>query len=905
MILVVHPDKNLRSFLTNMIKDRLDQPVFGADSAREMVWHLQKIFFDLILISPRLDDGDGLALIEKLRKTHNRFQLPVILVTGVTDQNIIVRAFDLGINDCITVPLDPLVALARVKNQLAMMSEHKHELARLTSSPTATMTPVEEAEDPRDPTLAPAVEMVRAASEEEAEAELPPPPEENTTEPGSLEIPTAPDQVTSSEEQRTELLEEHETPTKTRDRSLASTADPSMNDAYGDEENMERPIPCEMPVSLFIGTRSFFAKTLWISRHDMLVLTFEDFGKEKEYQVQLLDPRGGTVDITAMETQRQPIQDRGAGVMKLNLKITSAPTDYDDMFHLFQEAYQQDGVAGLKAVLRGEDVPTEERFEELTNQGQALEEKHNITVAFASAASSLNIIKGTRYRFEKQVGKGGFAAVYLVQDNALKRSIAMKVLNQDFSRVEAARYNFLCEAQIAAQFHHPNIVFVYEVGELFATQYKEFLDFPEPILESHPERLIYFTMQYVEGSTLTRWIRDGKNKDEAECLRVMIEMVRALTFAHQKDVIHRDIKPDNIMITPEGHVQVMDFGIATLAQSVVERPKGKKGKVEIACTPKYASPEQLRGKALDGRSDIYSFGVLAYEMLTGKPPFRGSSINEIVTKQLKTPPGAIQEKRPEVSEELADIVIRCLAKKPAERFQNSEELLAALDNLIEDKGPQARSPIDTLDELLTQAIMIKNPEDGARVLEQLTAFLKLQKTYDNADQISEIKQKLTEASLLNLLLEYNLNSNNQQLLYEFIMALDSSAAVMKILHWFRKEKESWKKLLLGELAVLSAGRDLSPLATFGLELSDEDACLLLKGFGEIASQTREPIFRKWARHRGYKTQRELLKILSTASRPDEEVIEILEHYAEGYGTSHREIRELAQRILAEKQRVKV
>jgi len=888
MILVVHAEKTFRHFLTSMIKDRLDQPVFGADSAREMIWHLKKIFFDIILINPNLKDRDGFELIEKIRKTHSRFEMPLILLAPASEPDLIVKGFQLGVNDCITTPLDPVVTIARIKNQIAMLKQFREVTAKnnVTGSVPGLGGRVHSETIP--PTTQPSLPVMAAPEVPVVMSQAPT---------GALKTIQANVPFQSAETEVPTLAEDDlETADLNKTGETRLDAPHQRMDTIYHEEDPDRPIPCEMPASLFIGSRSFFCKTLWISRQAMLLLTFEEFSREAQYQVQLLDPQGGTVDLMVSEAQRQPIQGRGAGVLKLNLKIINAPRSFDDLYHLFQDAFDTDGIAGLKAVLRGEEVSS------LPEHGEK-EEKVNATMAFSTAASSLNIIKGTRYKFEKQVGKGGFASVFLVQDNALKRPVAMKVLNQDFSKVDAARYNFLCEAQIAAQFNHPNIVFVYEVGELFEKQYTDFLDFPPGIVNSHPDRLIYFTMQYVEGETLTRWIRSKKNVSVADCLNIMREIVKALAFAHGKGVIHRDVKPDNIMISADGHVQVMDFGIATLAKTSGEEDSEKKGKVEIACTPKYASPEQLRGKDLDGRSDIYSFGILAYEMFTGAAPFRGKSISEIVGKQLKARPKAISETRSDVKPALEDLIFKCLAKKAENRFQDAEELRAAIDQLMDKPVAHTRSAVETLDELMSQVILGKTSQDAARILEQLTAFLNLNKTYDNVEQIEQIKLKLTDSSFMNLILEQNLNNDNQQLLYEFFMALESGRAVQRILHWFRQENEPWKKLVLGELAVLSAGREVGPLVTFGLELGDGDACILLKGFGEIATQCQEPIFLKWSRHRGLKTQKELLKIVSIANRPEAEVLQILEYFAYFDGTKHTSIRELAEKLLLEKQSI--
>lgn len=847
MILIVDSNEKLRHFLVSIIQDQVDEPSVAASSFKEMIWHLQKIHFDLLILQNNLNDGDAIKYIKKIRRTHGHLQLPIILLGAQDDRKLILEGFAAGINDYITIPFDPRIAMARIKCQLHILEEHHHQLA---TTPTG-----------------------KIIQEREADYEQTTPPTAN---------------VTTFREEPDPFVISHAAVPVARDEAQETTVEDEVSD---------RPIPCEMPVSLIIKARSYFCKSLWVAHHGLLLLTFEEIPKEEIYEVQLLNPEGGTINLQVKETDRVIMDANHHGNLKVKLRILDAPKEFDQMYTLFANAYKKQGLEGIKSILRGEAVSSS--ISEMESNLDTPEKKNN-TVSFTSAASSLNIIAGTRYKFVREVGRGGFATVILAEDNALKRPIAMKILNRDFSKVEQARYSFLCEAQIAAQFHHPNIVFVFEVGELFAKQYSEYLDFPKALLDAHPERLIYFTMQYVEGVTLSKWIKDGNNSDERQCVKVMMEILKALAFAHEKDVIHRDIKPDNIMITPNEQVLVTDFGIATLAKS--SEPKKVDGeKVEIACTPKYASPEQLRGKKMDGRADLYSFGVVAYEILTGSPPFKGKSLMEIVGKQLKAKPAPIESLRADVSPELANAITRCLAKNPEKRYQSAQDLLDDLSKLLGEQQSPELSAMKTLDSLISDLISAHTEKEAIRDLEQINAFLKLHKTSDNAEQLNEIKIKLSDASFVNIVIEKLLSKGNRELLFEFFSTLEAGGTVSKLLNRFCVEYDSWKKLILGELAIISAGRDLMPLATFGLELTDEDAALLLRGFSVIMPRCSEPIYFKWAHHHGQKTQLELLKTLSILKRNDRETLQVLEFFANAGGTQHQEVQQTADRLLNEKE----
>ena len=642
------------------------------------------------------------------------------------------------------------------------------------------------------------------------------------------------------------------------------------------ERDLDIPIPCEIPLSLVSRTHSFFCKTIWISYRHLLLRVFEDVPREKDYLLEIPSPGGGKIDLKVTQVKREANEKNVAGVFKMSLEITDIGEGYEELFSSIQQQHQVQETISKPLPVTGE--------------------KQN-SVVFSSQDVALGLIKGSRYEFRRYLGRGSFASVYLVDDQALKRPVAMKVLAPDFSKAFEARQNFLNEAQIAAQFHHPNIVFVFEVGEIEEKNYLRHLSFPAEILKKHPQRLIYFTMQYVEGQTLTRWI-DGRQQSEPACLEIMIKIARALAFAHGKEVIHRDIKPDNIMITSEEEVMVADFGIATLVRTAKE---SKEGKFEIACTPKYASPEQLTGDAVNHRSDIYSFGIVAYELMAGHAPFSGLSINEIAQKQVYETAASLLELRHEISPKLEAIILRCMEKIPDNRYQKAEDLLS---DLLAFKGSKEKvensSATEALESLLAQAIVAQTPHEAGQVLERIIAFLNLRKTSDDVEELRTIHQKLTDPNLINILIEKNLTEENLQLLYQFFMSVESSSAVPRILRWFQREKTPRRKEFLGQLAVLCAGEELLPLVAFGLELGDAEARVLLKSFGETASHSSQPIFLKWALHSGYQTQRELIKLITTTNRSDFEVFGVLEYFGSGKGTIHRDIKELASQLLKEK-----
>ncbi len=257
-----------------------------------------------------------------------------------------------------------------------------------------------------------------------------------------------------------------------------------------------------------------------------------------------------------------------------------------------------------------------------------------------------------RYRLLELIGKGGMGAVYKAEDTVLNRIVALKLLKKELDLNKRAIERFLAEAKTAAKLSHPNIVIIYDVGK-FNDRY-------------------FIAMEYLEGETLLDYLRRKGKFTVKQVLFVASKLFSALHYAHKNGVIHRDIKPQNLMLTKERKLKVMDFGLAVLA-SEIEKEKGK-----ISGTPFYMSPEQCTGAAVDERSDIYSAGATLYHLLTGRPPFLGKDRVEVMKKHIEEPPLPPSAIRPGLPKELDAFIMRCLEKERGRRFQDAGEALAEL-----------------------------------------------------------------------------------------------------------------------------------------------------------------------------------------------------------------------------------
>jgi eukaryotic-like serine/threonine-protein kinase len=273
----------------------------------------------------------------------------------------------------------------------------------------------------------------------------------------------------------------------------------------------------------------------------------------------------------------------------------------------------------------------------------------------AVSDSLIDTLFDGRYRIQRKLGAGGMADVYLAEDQELGRRVAIKILNSRHGNDDQFIERFRREAKNAAALNHPNIVSIYDRGEA--------------------EDTYYIAMEFLDGRTLKELIVSRG----AAPINVTVEYARqilsALRFAHRHGIVHRDIKPHNVLVDAEGRVKVTDFGIARAGTSQMTETGS------IVGTAQYLSPEQARGGEVDPRSDLYSLGIVLYELLTGKTPFDGETPVEIAMKHLSTTPKPPSKLRPDIPRELDMVVLRALAKNPDDRYQTADEMEADLERV--------------------------------------------------------------------------------------------------------------------------------------------------------------------------------------------------------------------------------
>ena len=281
-----------------------------------------------------------------------------------------------------------------------------------------------------------------------------------------------------------------------------------------------------------------------------------------------------------------------------------------------------------------------------------------------------NQVFGGRYELGDQIARGGTAQVYLARDLLLDRPVALKVLISELSSDSAFVSRFRREAQAAANLSHPNIVPIFDWGEADATY--------------------FIVMEYVDGEALSSIIRTQAPLAGAQAASIASDIAKALAYAHRHGVVHRDVKPGNVLITSDGQVKVTDFGIA--------RAMGADEQVTqtglVMGTATYFSPEQAQGFAVDGRSDVYSLGVVLYEMVTGKPPFAGDSPVSIAYQHVRERPQPPSVLNPGVPEPLETVILQAMAKSPSDRYQTADALRADLDRFARGEPVLARAPAD-------------------------------------------------------------------------------------------------------------------------------------------------------------------------------------------------------------------
>ncbi|KAK1180741.1 Stk1 family PASTA domain-containing Ser/Thr kinase [Streptomyces sp. NBS 14/10] len=271
---------------------------------------------------------------------------------------------------------------------------------------------------------------------------------------------------------------------------------------------------------------------------------------------------------------------------------------------------------------------------------------------------------GGRYELGSVLGRGGMAEVYLAHDTRLGRTVAVKTLRVDLARDPSFQARFRREAQSAASLNHPAIVAVYDTGE----DYVDGVSIP------------YIVMEYVDGSTLRELLHSGRKLLPERTLEMTVGILQALEYSHRNGIVHRDIKPANVMLTRNGQVKVMDFGIA--------RAMGDAGMTmtqtaAVIGTAQYLSPEQAKGETVDARSDLYSTGCLLYELLTVRPPFIGDSPVAVAYQHVREEPQPPSTFDPEITPEMDAIVLRALVKDPDYRYQSADEMRADIEAALE------------------------------------------------------------------------------------------------------------------------------------------------------------------------------------------------------------------------------
>ncbi|MGO9108503.1 MAG: serine/threonine protein kinase [Thermoguttaceae bacterium] len=273
------------------------------------------------------------------------------------------------------------------------------------------------------------------------------------------------------------------------------------------------------------------------------------------------------------------------------------------------------------------------------------------------------------FHFLRRLGRGAMAEVYLAEQCPLKRWVAVKILRPDLADDRTYLRRFEREAQAAASLVHANIVQIHEVGQV--------------------EGLHYIVQEYVQGQNLRDWLARNGPPLLQQALSIMRQITAALGKAAEQGVIHRDIKPENIMITSAGEVKVADFGLArVLRESETDATSLTQIGITMG-TPLYMSPEQVEGRPLDHRSDLYSFGVLCYHMLTGKPPFVGDTALAVAVQHVKAQAKPLEEQRPDLPPALCRVVHQMLAKSPEQRWSSCGELLRELYRIQVEQCPQA------------------------------------------------------------------------------------------------------------------------------------------------------------------------------------------------------------------------
>jgi serine/threonine-protein kinase len=316
-----------------------------------------------------------------------------------------------------------------------------------------------------------------------------------------------------------------------------------------------------------------------------------------------------------------------------------------------------------------------------------------------------------RYEVLGELGQGAMGIVYKAKDPLIDRIVAIKTINLGLALEEKEEFEgrFYQEAKAAGRLNHPNIVTIYDVGK--------------------SGDVAYIAMEFLQGRELRDIMNDSGLLPIDQVLDIVAQVAQGLAYAHEHEIVHRDVKPSNIMVVRDGHAKITDFGIARMASSAVRTQTGM-----VLGSPKYMSPEQVMGKTIDQRSDIFSLGVMLHEMLTGQAPFNGENINAIMYQTLNAAPALPSTLNPAVPEMVNFIVAKALAKKLDDRYQNAKDFAADL-RACRDTLPRSGKQIDVSpaggEKKLTDAISITGSKEASDEEAKPAATAGLSKAFDS------------------------------------------------------------------------------------------------------------------------------------------------------------------------------
>lgn len=318
-----------------------------------------------------------------------------------------------------------------------------------------------------------------------------------------------------------------------------------------------------------------------------------------------------------------------------------------------------------------------------------------------------------RYEILQELGQGAMGVVYQARDPLIDRVVAIKTINlsHELDDKDKDEERFYQEARAAGRLSHPNIVTIHDIGK--------------------SGDIAFIAMEFLQGRELRDIMNEGERLPVPQILGIATQVARGLAYAHEHDVVHRDIKPSNIMLIRDGHVKITDFGIARMSTSAVRTQTGM-----VLGSPKYMSPEQVLGKTIDARSDIFSLGVTLYEMLAGVAPFRGDNVNVIMYQTLNVTPPPPSSLNPQVPEMLDYILAKALDKNIESRYQTAlefaEDLRTCRETLLRTMDGQVGFPSEVRDDtVFAKTIKSAQKPDTADSKDAMAATLKLSSVFDS------------------------------------------------------------------------------------------------------------------------------------------------------------------------------